>query len=225
MKNTSTYLVVCPHCGEVKRVAFSTVRWNDVTYVFWSDGRIESEEWCEPAYIQQCPVCKYFFPLPPRNSLPVEKAPCDDTGFLPYQTLKQAVEELAGNEKTEVNARLEAWWAYNKHYRDVDEENIPIEERKYNRSNMQWLLDYYSKETPSPYSFIFELHRQLGNLNEYRRLLDELTYERYLEWRKERAKKHGRNLQLEEDTIKSLYYRMIKEKKEALEKPLKSYQL
>lgn len=99
MKNTSTYLVVCPHCGEVKRVAFSTVRWNDVTYVFWSDGRIESEEWCEPAYIQQCPVCKYFFPLPPRNSLPVEKAPCDDTGFLPYQTLKQAVEELAGNEK------------------------------------------------------------------------------------------------------------------------------
>lgn len=225
MKNTSTYLVVCPHCGEVKRVAFSTVRWNDVTYVFWSDGRIESEEWCEPAYIQQCPVCKHFFPLPPRNSLPVEKAPCDDTGFLPYQTLKQAVEELAGNEKTEVNARLEAWWAYNKHYRDVDEENIPIEERNYNRSNMQWLLDYYSKETPSPYSYIFELHRQLGNLNEYRKLLDELTCERYLEWRKERDKKHGRNLQLEEDTIKSLYYRMIKEKKEALEKPLKSYQL
>ena len=225
MKNTSTYLVVCPHCGEVKRVAFSTVRWNDVTYVFWSDGRIESEEWCEPAYIQQCPVCKHFFPLPPRNSLQVEESPCDDTGFLPYQTLKHAVEELIGNEKTEVNARLEAWWAYNKHYRDVDEENIPIKERNYNRSNMQWLLDYYSKETPIPYSFIFELHRQLGNLNEYRKLLDELTYERYLEWRKERDKKHGRNLQLEEDTIKSLYYRMIKEKKEALEKPLKSYQL
>ena len=225
MKNTSTYLVVCPHCGEAKRVAFSTVRWNDVTYIFWSDGRIESEEWCEPAYVQQCPVCKHFFPLPPRNSLQVEESPCDDTGFLPYQTLKHAVEELTGNEKTEVNARLEAWWAYNKHYRDVDEENIPIKERNYNRSNMQWLLDYYSKETPIPYSFIFELHRQLGNLNEYRKLLDELTYERYLEWRKERDKKHGRNLQLEEDTIKSLYYRMIKEKKEALEKPLKSYQL
>ena len=208
MKNTSTYLVVCPHCGEVKRVAFSTVRWNDVTYVFWSDGRIESEEWCEPAYIQQCPVCKHFFPLPPRNSLPVEKAPCDDTGFLPYQTLKQAVEELAGNEKTEVNARLEAWWAYNKHYRDVDEENIPIEERNYNRSNMQWLLDYYSKETPSPYSYIFELYRQLGNLDEYRKLLDDLTYERYLEWRKERDKKHGRDFQLGEDIIMSLYYRM-----------------
>ena len=208
MKNTSTYLVVCPHCGEVKRVAFSTVRWNDVTYVFWSDGRIESEEWCEPAYIQQCPVCKHFFPLPPRNSLPVEKAPCDDTGFLPYQTLKQAVEELAGNEKTEVNARLEAWWAYNKHYRDVDEENIPIEERNYNRSNMQWLLDYYSKETPSPYSYIFELYRQLGNLDEYRKLLDDLTYERYLEWRKERDKKHGRDFQLGEDIIKSLYSRM-----------------
>lgn len=225
MKNTSTYLVVCPHCGEVKRVAFSTIRWNEVAYILWSDGRIESEEWCEPAYIQQCPVCKHFFPLPPRNFLPVEKAPCDDTGFLPYQTLKQAVEELAGNEITEANARLEAWWAYNKHYRDVDKENIPIEERNYNRLNMQWLLDYYSKEAPSPYSFIFELHRQLGNLNEYRRLLDELTFESYLEWRKERDKKHGRDLQLEEDTIKSLYSRMIKEKKDALEKPLKSYQL
>lgn len=223
MKNTSTYLVVCPHCGEVKRVAFSTVRWNDVTYVFWSDGRIESEEWCEPAYIQQCPVCKHFFPLPPRNSLPVEKAPCDDTGFLPYQTLKQAVEELAGNEKTEVNARLEAWWAYNTMYRNVSDEDIPLTERDFNRSNMQWLLDYYNRTEPGFQYLTFELLRLLGYEKEYRQKLADMTYEKFAEWYCERRKKRGMDTSPNEEWVRKRYADRVEELTEALDKPLKPY--
>ena len=128
MKITSTYLVACPHCVTAKRVAFSTIPWSKTESIMWSDGRIESTEWCEPARTQQCPSCKHFFALPPKQSLKVEDVPCEDSGSLPYQTLKQAIAELSGDDVAESNARLEAWWAYNELYQDVTDDDIPVEE-------------------------------------------------------------------------------------------------
>ena len=223
MKITSTYLVACPHCGTAKRVAFSTIPWSKSESIMWSDGRIESTEWCEPDRTQQCPACKHFFALPPKHSLIIENVPCEDTGSLPYQTLKQAIIEFSGDEIAESNARLDAWWAYNELYQDVLDDNIPAEEKDFNRSNMQWLLDYYSKEPFSPYSLIFELHRLLGNIEEYKKLLDEMTYERFVEWRTERNKKKGFESSMDEHQLKRLYTKFIEDKKNALDKPLKPY--
>lgn len=116
----------------------------------WSDGRIESTEWCEPARTQQCSSCKHFFALPPKSSLKIEDVLCEETGSLPYQTLKQAIMKLSGDDVAESNARLETWWAFNKLYQDVVDDDIPVEEKNFNRSNMQWLLDYYSKNLCLP---------------------------------------------------------------------------
>ena len=176
-----TYIVTCPHCGAPKRIAFCPIPWCKAETIMWSDGRIESTEWCEPARTLQCPSCKHFFALPPKLSLKVEDVSCDDTGSLPYQALKQAIAELSGDNIAELNARLEAWWAFNKLYQDVVDDEIPVEEREFNQFNMQWLLEYYSKKPLSPYSLVFELHRLLGNIDEYKKLLSEMTYKRFVE--------------------------------------------
>lgn len=222
MENTSTYLVVCPHCGSTKRIAFSNIRWNKVNYTFWSDSRIESTEWCEPAWTQLCPSCNRFFTLPPKSSLKIENVPCEDTGALSYQTLKQAIAELSGEMPAEPNARLEAWWAYNRQYAGMTEAEIPNEEKDFNRFNMEWLVDYLSKETQVSYSLLFELQRLLGNIDEYKKLLDSLTFERFCEWRKERSQTEGLP-KLDGEQIRHRYEQFIEEKKKALDKPLKPY--
>lgn len=223
MENTSTYLVVCPHCGSTKRIAFSNIRWNKVNYTFWSDSRIESTEWCEPAWTQICPSCNHFFTLPPKSSLKVENVPCEDTGSLPYQTLKQAITELSDDDIAESNVRLEAWWAYNELYQDVVDDDIPAEDKDFNRSNMQWLLDCYSKKPLSPYSLVFELHRLLGNIEEYKKLLGEMIYERFVEWRVERNHEKGIESSLDEQQLRQMYSRLVEDKNKALEKPLKPF--
>ena len=219
----STYIIICPHCDAVKRVASSKIPWNEVNFIRWSDGRIESTEWCEPAWTQQCPSCKHFFTLPPKQSLIVEDVPCEDTGSLPYQTLKQAIIELSGDEIAESNARLEAWWSYNELYQNVVDDDIPIEEKDFNRSNMQWLLCYYSNKTLSPYSLVFELHRLLGNIEEYKRLLGEMAYERFVEWRMKRNIERGIESSLDEQQLIRMYSRFVEDKNNALDKPLKPY--
>lgn len=223
VRNTSICFVTCPHCGAIKRIAFTTTPLSKTESIMWSDGRIECTEWCNPALTQQCPSCKHYFTLPPKHSLKVEDLPCEDTGSLPYQTLKQAITELSGDDIAESNARLEAWWAFNKLYQDVVDDDIPIEEKDFNRSNMQWLLDYYSQKPLSPYSFVFELHRLLGNIGEYKKLLGEMTYERFIEWRTERNQKKGIESSLDEQQLKRMYERLIEDKKDALDKPLKPY--
>lgn len=223
MDTSSTYLVTCPHCGALKRVAFSTIPWSKAEAVMWSDGRIESTEWCEPAWTQQCPSCKHFFALPPKHSLKVENVPCKDTGFLPYQTLKQAITELAGDDIAESNARLEAWWAFNKLYQNVVDDDIPVEEKEFNRSNMQCLLSYYSKKPIAPYSLVFELHRLLGNIDEYKKLLSDMTYERFVDWRTKRNQERRIESSMDEQQLKRLYSKFIEDKKNALDKPLKPY--
>ncbi len=223
MDTSSTYLVTCPHCGAPKRIAFCPIPWCKAETIMWSDGRIESTEWREPAWTHQCPSCKHFFALPPKHSLKVEAMPCEDTGSLSYQMLKQAITELSGDDIAESNARLDDWWAFNKLYQDVVDDDIPVEEKDFNRSNMQWLLSYYSKKPIAPYSLVFELHRLLGNIDEYKKLLGEMTYERFVEWRTERNQKEGIESSLDEQQLERMYARFIKDKKDALDKPLKPY--
>ena len=223
MKHISTFLVTCPHCGAFKRIAFSTIPLSKTETIMWSDGRIEWSDRCEQARTLQCPSCKHFFALPPKHSLIIENVPCEDTGSLSYQTLKQAITELAGDDITESNARLEAWWAFNKLYQDVVDDEIPVEEKDFNRSNMQWLLSYYSKKPIAPYSLVFELHRLLGNIDKYKRLLNEMTYERFIEWRTKRNQKKGIESSLDEQQLRRMYSKLIEEKKDALDKLLKPY--
>ena len=88
---------------------------------------------------------------------------------------------------------------------------------------MQWLLSYYSKKPISPYSLVFELHQLLGNIDKYKRLLGEMTYERFVEWRTVRNQKKGIESSLDDQQLRRLYSRFVEDKRNALEGPLKPY--
>lgn len=189
----------------------------------WSDGRLDSPGWCEPAWTQQCPSCEHFFILPPKSTLLVDNTPCDDIGELPFSTLKQAVAELSGDEPAEMRARLDAWWAYNKLYKDVADEDIPVEDKKYNRANMEQLLNYCLKQKPHPYTLIFELMRLLGQIDEYKRLLDSINFEVFVAWRQSRHQKDAVITASHEEIERRLYLRFVEEKRRAIERPRKVY--
>lgn len=219
--DTITLIVKCPHCGAEKKVASSKERWYNLHYTFWSDSRIESDEFCEPGHTQQCSECGKFFCIPPIKTLPSSEDPCNETGTLPLQSLKKAIEELSGDERAEEWARLEAWWAYNSMYANSD--FIPEEEKAYNRTNMQWLVDYYTKNTQRFSHLLFELNRLLGNLDVCRKMIDALTYEEYARQREEKNKERGFVSQLDEKYVRERYDSLIKELKFAMEQPLKPF--
>ena len=222
MKDLATHILTCPHCGATKLIAYSKTSWTIDNSVLWSDGRIESDEWCEPGRTQQCPACKKFFTLSQteRQDLPI---PCEDTGQLSYSELKQAIVELHGDDKREETPRLEAWWAYNRMYKDVDETDIPVEDRDFNRSNMQWLLDYYNRTEPGFQYLTFELLRLLGYEKEYWQKLADMTYEKFAEWYCERRKKRVMDTSPNEEWVRKRYADRLEELTEALGKPLRPY--
>ena len=219
--DTITLIIKCPHCGAEKKVANSKDRWYNLNYTFWSDSRIESDEFCEPGHTQQCPACGKFFCIPPIKSLPTSDEPCNETGSLPLQTLKQAIEELSGDERAEEWARLEAWWAYNRMYQNTDV--IPEEEQSFNRSNMEWLAAFYTARVTRFSHLLFELNRLLGNRDVCQKMFDTLTYEEYLRQREEKNKEKGIVSQLSEESVRDLYNSLIEELKFAMKQPLKTY--
>lgn len=223
MKDTATYRVTCPHCGASKLIVRSKESWPKCKYVFWSDGRIESDEWIEPARVLQCSSCGQFFLTPKKEELEEVQTPCEDTGKLPLQVLKQAVAELSHNEKESECVRMEALWAYNTMYKDVNEDEIPTDDKGFNRSNMQWLLNYYNQTEPDFQYITFELLRLLGYEKEYRQRLSDMTYEKFAEWYCERRRKRGLDISKDDDMVRRRYNGRIKELTEALGKPLKPY--
>ena len=151
------------------------------------------------------------------------QTPCEDTGRLPLQILKQAIAELSGNDEDVVSTRMEAWWAYNIMYRNVSDEDIPSTDRELNRSNMQWLLDYYNRTEPGFQYLTFELLRLLGYEKEYRQKLADMTYEKFAEWYCERRKKRGMDTSPNEVWVRKRYADRVSELTEALGKPLRPY--
>ena len=223
MKNTATYILTCPHCGATKLVSYCKTSWTTANSVLWSDGHIESDEWFEPARTLQCPSCNRFFLKPKGDDMQESQTPCEDTGRLPLQILKQAIAELSGNDEDVVSTRMEAWWAYNIMYRNVSDEDIPSTDRELNRSNMQWLLDYYNRTEPGFQYLTFELLRLLGYEKEYRQKLADMTYEKFAEWYCERRKKRGMDTSPNEVWVRKRYADRVSELTEALGKPLRPY--
>lgn len=218
---TRSLIVPCPYCGVEKRIAYAINNWTKSEYTFWSDSRIESDEWCEPAHTQQCPSCKKFFTLPPTTELRKEDSPCDDTGLLPYQTLKIAIEKMSGHIHAEEWARLEAWWAFNSKYQDIDD--IPWEEQVCQRANMQWLADYYSNRNSRFSYLLFELNRLLGNKKECKKMIANLTFEEYLKEREEKNRERGFISTIDEKFARTMYKSKIDDLKFALSQPLRIY--
>lgn len=175
---TKTYILKCPHCGTEKKVTFSAHLFPNVEYTYWSDGRVECEGWLETIRTHQCPSCGKFYAFSPATMLHEANDPCNDNGQLSYDTLKQAITELSGNEYAESWARIEAWRAYNALYQHVTD--IPAEEQAFNRANMQWLVDIFTPRSPWFSFLVFELNRLLGNRTVCEQMIESFTYANFI---------------------------------------------
>lgn len=219
--DTKTYIMPCPHCGYERRVIFCKDLWSETPFTFWSDGRIESDDWFEPTFTQQCPKCGKFFTREPQGTLTIVDEPCTDRAILSYQQLKTAINELTDDLRSEEWARSEAWEAFNAYYRDV--EDIPEDEQEFNRNNMQWLLDFYKSLSPRRFTETeFELNRLLGNRDACERML-KTTCEEYIQQQKEFRKLRGRPWYDDKEMWTRRYNKIMEELKDSLDLPLKPY--
>lgn len=173
-----TFVLTCPHCGATKRVGQSFTPKG--TPVLWSDGRMEIEGVQLASRTQQCPSCKHFFILSDETTKTTEDGICENRGVLPLQSYKQALAEMKLTEEEENWVRMEAWQAYNKLYNDVGDDDIPTEDYDFNQENMRWLLMHQlSHERNS--IMVFEFLRLLGEDDLYRKLLQDFTFEAFVE--------------------------------------------
>ena len=218
---TKTYILKCPHCGTEKKVTFSAHLFPNVEYAYWSDGRVESDGWLETIRTHQCPSCGKFYALSPTTILHEVIDTCDDNGQLSYDTLKQAIIELSGDEYAESWARLEAWRAYNALYQHVTD--IPAEEQAFNRANMQWLVDFFTPRSPWFSLFVFELNRLLGNKEVCEQMLENFTFNAFIAKTDARNAEKGIHRTLDMETMQSRYNKQMSELAYALKLPLKPY--
>lgn len=135
--------------------------------------------------------------------------------------MKIAIEELSGDEHAEEWARLEAWWSFNSKYQHTN--NIPADELAFQKSNMQWLVDFYNTRTTRFSHLLFELNRLLGKRDVCQRMIDALTYEEYARQREAKNKEKGIVSTLDEKLVHELYDMLINELTFALKQPLKTY--
>lgn len=211
---TRSYILKCPHCGTEKKVTFSAHLLPDTEYTYWSDGRVESVGWLETIRTHQCPSCGKFYVFSPATNLHEVNDPCDDNGQLSYETLKQAIVELSGDDYAESWARLEAWRAYNALYKNAD--YIPPDEQAYNKENMLWLKDYFTVNTPWFSLLVFELNRLLGNKETCQQMLAAFTFEAFMAKAEARDSKKGIHRTHDLETMLSRYDNQIKALKYAL---------
>lgn len=214
---TKSYILKCPHCGTEKRVTFSAHLLPDTEYTYWSDGRVECDGWLETIRTHQCPSCGKFYAFSPSTNLREVSEPCDDNGQLSYETLKQAIVELSGDDYAESWARLEAWRAYNALYKDSDD--IPADEQTFNRDNMLWLIDYFSATTPWFSLLVFELNRLLGNKEICMQILEAFTFEAFMAKTEARDSEKDIHRTYNIGTMRARYDNQIKALRYALTQP------
>ena len=218
---TKTYILKCPHCGAEKKITFSAHLLPNSEYTYWSDGRVESEGWLETIRTHQCPSCGKFYVFSQASILHEVNDPGDDNGQLSYNTLKQAIIELSGDEYAESWARLEAWRAYNALYQYVTE--IPAEEQVFNRANMKWLLEFFTARSTWFSFLVFELNRMLGNRTVCEQMIEAFTYASFIGKTKARDQEKGIQREYNNDLMKSRYANQLADLKYALTQPLKTY--
>ena len=219
--DTNTFIIKCPHCGTEKKVTFSTHLLPKTEYSYWSDGRVESDGWSETVRTHQCPSCGKFYVFSPANTLREVNDPCNDNGQLSYESLKQAIGELSGDDYAESWARLEAWRAYNALYKDSDD--IPADEQSINRNNMLWLRDYFSARAPWFSLLVFELNRLLGNNEDCTQMLEAFTFGAFMAKTEARNLEKGIHRPLDLETMRSRYTKQKSELTSAINLPLKPY--
>lgn len=192
MQITRSSLLRCPHCGTLKEV-LRLSSGNTIGATLWSDSKHRAPMLPGVSYIQRCPSCgKYFF-----RTEDVEAGRSNryggGTGNLPLEYLKQALEQLQPTDDDEYTLRIYILWAFNDHYGEMEQSEIPAEEWEYHVDNVHHLVQMDIEDLLKA-----ELYREIGEFELAIQFLKslEVTEETKELYRKilEQAKQHNRKV-------------------------------
>lgn len=165
-------ILKCPHCGGLRRIC-SLFSGNDFGRTIWSDQKDDWPSMPLVSDVMRCPVCKKYH-FYHRSQIVGECRTYynDDLGYLSYESLKEALEELRPKGDKESKLRMMLLWAYNDKYGQMHNVKIlPAEleaERRFFRENAVALF----RLRPNDYLLHAELFRELGEFDNCLAVLD-----------------------------------------------------
>lgn len=169
-------ILKCPHCGGLRRVC-AISSGNDIGMTIWSDQKVDLPSMPSISPVLRCPICKKYH-FYNRSQIVGE---CrthydDDFGYLSYESLKEALEQLRPKGDKETELRMMLLWAYNDKYGQMHNVKIlPAElesERKFFRENAIALF----RLKPDDYMLHAELFREMGEFDNCLVVLERFCY-------------------------------------------------
>ena len=142
----------------------------------WSDQKVDLPSLPSISPVLRCPVCKKYH-FYHRSQIVGECRTYynDDFGYLSYESLKEALVELAPKGEKEKELRMMLLWAYNDKYGQMHNvEILPAElvnERKFFRENAIALF----RLKPDDYLLHAELFREMGEFDNCLAVLDKIV--------------------------------------------------
>jgi len=170
----------CPKCSEAF-IHYAVLSGNTFGGHYWSDSKIDAPMLPDEPRIACCSSCKSYFwmeespSIDGRNLLKVkELSPLFFQDYLAILT----VFKLKPDE--EFYVRLQMWWSYNDYVRYNNMDKITENMVEANNENMLVLLNLLDPDYDREVMMAAEIHRQLGDFEQSRILLDELMKETLL---------------------------------------------
>ena len=174
-------ILECPHCGGLRRVS-ALMSGNTFGSTQWSDAKMYAPMLPHPSLVMRCPHCsKYHFYEPKQIVGMCNVAGDSSWGNLSYASLKEAFAQLEPSGDRELDLRIMLIHAYNDLYGGCPgtktPEEAPAHERLYFERNVRKVISMHSDNM----LFCAELYRELGEYDQARTLLRNITGEDYLQ--------------------------------------------
>ena len=175
-------ILKCPHCGGLRRMCGMGI--DDISETRWSDGYMpDYEPTISP--ILKCPICKHYHFY--EYSQIVGKCRTyfnSSRGYLSYESLKEALVELAPTGENEKMLRIMLLWVYNDLYWEMSNVEYPtsefISEREYFIENVKALITLI----PDDPVLCAELYREIGEFEKSTSILSQIDKEALPVWDK-----------------------------------------
>ena len=177
MEFDNPLILECPHCGGLRRIS-CLLSGNDSGMTIWSDQKVDLPSMPSTSPVLRCPICKKYHFYNRSQIVGECRTHYDaDFGYLSYESLKEALEQLKPQGKDEETLRMMLLWSYNDLYGQMHNvEILPDElqrERQFFRENALALFRLRPEDT----LLHAELLRELGDFDKSITILKKICIE------------------------------------------------
>lgn len=177
MKFSKPKIYRCPFCGALQRIN-SIMSGNTINKSVWSDYKVVLPMLPHVSDVLRCPICKKYHFYDESQIVGECNSWCNGSwGNLSYNSLMEAMEQLAPTGVDENKLRMMLLWAYNDLYWNTsDAENNTTDfilQREYFINNVKALIAINSDNR----LFCAELYREIGEFDKCLDILNSIKKE------------------------------------------------